>query len=136
VRTLALVSVVLLVAGGALVAFSVADGGASVSLFVIIPVVSGSSLSFLLGVLLLFVGFLSLPFALASEEEDEPTVGDRATARSEESGGGFGGVVLVGPVPVVFGSWKRISHRARWVLAVLGAVLFTATVVWVALFLR
>jgi uncharacterized membrane protein len=124
-----------LVAGVALVAVSVVKGGANVALLVIVPVVSGSSLTFLLGVVLLVVGFLALPFAVAEGwGETPPALPSNGTAPPAGQGG-VGGVVLIGPVPIVFGSWKGISRRTRWWLALAGAVLLTVAFVWFVLFL-
>jgi uncharacterized membrane protein len=137
-------SVVLLATGAVLVAVSVVQGGASVALFGFIPVVSGSSGLFLLGVALLFVGFLSVPFAWAAgesgpaptlrEEVPEPPPSKSSVPASRS--GGFGGLVLIGPVPILFGSWKGVSSQVRWALAIVGAVIFTVAVVAVLWLLR
>ena len=124
-----------LAAGVALVALSVVEGGANVALLVIVPVVSGSSLTFLLGVVLLVVGFLSLPFAAAERWDEEPPALPSGGTASTEGQSGLAGVVLLGPVPIVFGSWKGISRRTRWWLALVGAVLLTVAFVWFVLFL-
>ncbi len=122
-------AVAALVAGVALVALSVAEGGANVALVVIIPVLSGSSITFVVGVMLLIAGFLSLPFAIAAEWGEEPTTLPSSATAPMEGQGGVGGFVLVGPVPIVFGSWKGISRRARWWLALAGAVVLTVALV-------
>jgi len=131
VRAVVLGSVALLVAGLFLVAWSVVDGGASVALLVVIPVISGSSLAFLLGVVLLIAGFFSLPFTLAEEWEGAlaPSGPTAPTSRSSSDQGGAGGFVLIGPVPIVFGTWKGVSRRTRWLLALAGGVLFTLAIV-------
>lgn len=137
-------SVALLVTSAVVIALSVAEGGANVAIFGIIPVISGSSALFFLGVVLLFVGFLSVPFALATEWEEEPAPARPGpapplpanTEASPPSRGGFGGVVLIGPFPILFGSWKGISRQARWALALAGALLLTAFVVAVLWLLR
>ncbi|MGP8158302.1 MAG: TIGR00304 family membrane protein [Thermoplasmata archaeon] len=128
-------AVAALAAGVVLVAVSVVEGGASVVLFVFVPVVSGSSLTFLLGVALLVVGFLSLPFALAEDWNEAPPALPSNGAAPPEGQGGVGGVVLIGPIPIVFGSWKGISRRTRRWLALAGAVLLTVAFVWFVLFL-
>ena len=136
-RWVQLGSVALLLAGIALIAVSVARGGARVALVVVFPVVFGSSLAFLAGVLLLFVGFLTLPFAWATgDEEFSPTSTAAERPSAPGSSGGVGGFVLVGPVPIVFGSWKGVSRHTRWALAAAGAVLLTAVVVAFLWFLR
>lgn len=135
-RSLLGVSVVALAGGAGLVAFSLLQGGASVALLVIFPVVTGSSLTFLAGVILLFVGFFSMPFGLADRwEDDEPPTPSTtpALASRQVAGGGF---VLIGPVPILFGSWKGISSRARWALALVGAIVLIAAFVGFLLLIR
>ncbi len=129
-KGLLLGAVALLVAGVALVALSVIQGGATVYLVVIVPVLSGSSLVFLLGVVLLICGFVALLFAFAAGGAEGALAlqSEDSTPGAVPSGGGVGGVVLIGPVPIVFGSWRGISRRARWALALLGAVLLIAVV--------
>ena len=122
-RTLLVAALVVWAAGLLLIVASIAEGGARVALVVIVPVVSGSSLTFLLGVALLIagflLGFLGVPGSWveppASEAPSEPVGSERS---------GVGGVVLVGPVPIVFGSWRgTLSRRTRWTLALAGAAL-------------
>ena len=125
-------AVAALLAGVALVALSVAEGRASVALFVIVPVVTGSSLPFLLGVVLIAVGFLSMPFALVAESNESDLAlpeRDAAEQAGPPARGGVGGVVLVGPVPIVFGSWKGVSRRTLVWLAVAGTVLVIVALV-------
>ena len=134
-RALLGLSLAALAGGVGLIAWSVAIGRASVVLVIVFPVVSSSSLGFLLGVVLLVVGFLTLPFGLANEWEGGAPVPEVAESATSTPGSGVGGFVLVGPVPILFGSWKGISRRSRWWLALAGAVLFTAAivaVVWLA----
>jgi len=103
-------------AGGlVLIASAVATGEAEVSLFLIFPVFSGSSGLFLLGTLLIvlsfIVGFLMLAMGqleLQSRDITERTViGSRAEGRAPEKH--FGGVVLIGPVPIAFGSSRTMA---------------------------
>ncbi|HYB79342.1 MAG TPA: DUF131 domain-containing protein [Thermoplasmata archaeon] len=109
------------VAGIVLVVLAVIRGGATVSLVLIVPVVSGDSVDFLLGVVLIIAGFVALLFAAVEggpEGERTPTEAVRASASGSS---GAGGVVLIGPIPIVFGSWRGLSRRARWMLALVGA---------------
>ena len=128
-------SAAVFVAGVALIALSVADGGASVSLLVIIPIISGSSLVFLLGVVLLIVGFFSLPFAHTGTG-DEATPALPETTPASGTSGGAGGFVLIGPVPIFFGSWKGMARRTQWTLVLVGTFLFIAAIVVFVLFVR
>jgi len=118
-------------AGIALVLLSVLRGGATVSLILIVPVVSGSSVDFLVGVGLVIAGFVALFLAALEGGVDGERSAAEGTASSGPGSSGVGGVVLVGPIPIVFGSWRGVSRRARWLLALLGAVL--VIVVWLAL---
>jgi len=118
------------VAGIALVVLSVLRGGATVSLVLIVPVVSGSSLEFLVGVGLVIAGFAALFFAAFDGGiASEPLPADDGRAPSAGTGGA-GGVVLIGPIPIVFGSWRGLSRRGRWLLALVGVAL--VIVVWLA----
>jgi uncharacterized membrane protein len=130
-RLLLLAAVATWVAGIALIAWSILEKSASVALLVIFPVVSGSSASFLLGVALLIGGFLLLPLALAYDGvEPAPSLGSTDTELpAPRSAGSAGGFVLVGPVPIVFGSWKGVSRRTRWLLALAGTVLLIVALV-------
>jgi uncharacterized membrane protein len=45
---------------------------------------------------------------------------------------GAGGVVLIGPVPIFFGSWRGANRRTKWLVAAIGgAVLILFVVAWV-----
>ena len=124
-RAASLLPIALIVAGLALVALAVADGGASLALVVVLPVLYGRSLEFVAGVLLFVAGLFALPLAFgpvapaeAGPEED-----------TAPSSGGSGGLVLIGPVPILWGSWKGVSPRTRVLLAVLGGAILAAAVV-------
>jgi uncharacterized membrane protein len=118
VRALALVPVALAVAGVALVGLAVLRGGATAGVLVVVPFVAGSSLLLVLGVLALFGAFLTLPLALPSAEE-EPEL----PAASPASGGGVGGLVVLGPLPIFFGSWRSVSPTVRVAAVLAGAAL-------------
>jgi uncharacterized protein (TIGR00304 family) len=129
VRWWALVPAGLLLAGVVLVALAVLQGGAELAIVLIVPVVFGRSLEFAIGVLLLVAGLFTLPLAFEPAEETEPAVPESTASRSA---GGSGGLVLIGPVPIFFGSWKTVSARTRWTAALLGgAVLAVAILVLV-----
>lgn len=119
---------VLLLSGAGLVGGAVASGSARVALFLVVPVVTGGSLLFLVGVLLLVLGFLSVPLAYAAEPRPEPTLPPEAAAPTP---GRSGGVVLIGPFPFFFGSFRSAPRWVRWTAALAGAafvVLFVVAV--------
>ncbi len=117
-RSLRLLGPGFLVAGLVLLGYSLRTGAATLYLVVVVPVVSGSGPGFYLATVLLVLGILLLPLSFAAV---------RATSEDEESTSAAppsaGGVLLVGPVPIFFGSWRKnppISYR--WAVA-LGIVL-------------
>jgi uncharacterized protein (TIGR00304 family) len=131
------VPVVLLAAGIVLVVDAVVRGTASVALVAIVPVISGSSAEFLVGVVLLLAGFLALPLAFFSwAEPNDATLPHDARFHGETPTEEVGGVLLVGPVPIFFGSWKEVSLRTKVAVAVVGAIVLVVLVVAFVLALR
>ena len=105
--------VVIFIAGVACIAAAVAEGKADVSLVLIFPVFSGSSGLFLLGIALIvlsfFVGFVMLAMGQIqmgrTREESGQAVAQQPTERKTK----YGGVVLIGPVPIAFGSDRTMA---------------------------
>lgn len=124
-RIASLAAVAVLLAGVVLVVDAVAHGRALVSLVLFVPVVSGASGEFLLGVVLLVAGIFLLPLTLWEPGEAEPLRPGESVAPEPgpSSRSGAGGLLLVGPVPVFFGSWRGVSRRTRWVVALVGALI-------------
>ena len=71
------------------------------------------ALIFTLGIVLIFIGFIMVMLSLILSYA-KPSPGGRGEAKV--SGGG---VIIVGPVPIVFGTDKRAAFAA----AVIGAIL-------------
>lgn len=110
-----------LAAGVLAVVSGVLMGEVQVGLLLIVPYLQSSSWIGGMAMLLLFSGFLLLSLgALPRPPEGAPAEdGDRSTddlaPRAKKE---FGGVVLVGPLPIVFGS----SSRAALLALALGAM--------------
>jgi len=123
-------------AGVASITAAAVSGEAQVQLFIIFPVISGNSLLFILGVLLIVASFI-LGFVLAAtsitETEPTPPPGSTgATAQTEETPQKktrFGGVVLIGPVPIVFGSDRRMALTMLLLAIVLIAIVLALVLV-------
>lgn len=117
------VPIALFVSGIALIAAAVATGEAEVSLFLIFPVFSGSSGLFLLGTLLIVLsfvaGFIMLMFGQLEfnrlQIESSTPVGLPGQRKKTK----YGGVVLIGPVPIAFGSDRNLAV----LMLILGIVL-------------
>ena len=125
-RTRFWIPVAMFIAGIALIATAVATGEADVSLIVVFPVFSGSSLVFLLAMLLIISSFVVGFILMATDHEPAE---DRIQTESEGiSGSGhrpriqYGGVVLLGPIPIAFGSNKRLAL----IMLVVGVILAIA----------
>jgi len=139
VRPIRLLGPVLLALGAASLALGVSRGEASFYLVLIFPVITGTGAWAVLGILLLAAGFfltiLALPFRTFEEPvivkapppPAPPEVPPQPASRSR-----WGGVVFLGPIPIVFGSDQRI---AQWML-VAGVILFLALLVLTLLALR
>jgi uncharacterized protein (TIGR00304 family) len=105
----------LLMAGGALLLlWALATGQASIALVVIIPIIYGTGPLVALSVMLVFAGIvlLFMSSVVPTPRDDGPgesssdQAEDRAQVKRE-----WGGVVLIGPVPIVFGSAGALRDR-------------------------
>ncbi len=126
-----------IVGGAALIAASLATGEGKAYLLLIFPVFTSTGALGLLGIVLAFAGIVSTMFSFATlgppavsppPGSPPPTGVTPPTTPGPE----YGGVVMLGPIPLVFGSDARI---AKWMIG-LGFVLLIATVAAWLFFLR
>lgn len=110
-----LLPVILFIGGMGLIAASVVSGEADISLVVIFPVFSGTGGMFLTGVMLVGLSLL-LGFVLTVTGQAGVAEFQQGTRRGLEEAGSpakrkmkYGGVVLVGPFPIAFGSNMRLA---------------------------
>jgi uncharacterized protein (TIGR00304 family) len=110
---------------------SIAMGESRVALIIIFPIVYGEGLLGVAGIILLLVGlfllFLSIPLGRSREASPE----ERAQGTKRE----MGGVVFIGPVPIVFGSGDELLKNKWFVAAMVVLALFIAALM-LLLFLR
>jgi len=132
-RRLSLLALACLAAGVALLAYGAATGQGQVTLFIIFPMFTGTGLAPLAGMLLIvaamFLWFASLagftagsgagPGSAAPSTPPQQSAPPAASPSRK-----FGGVVFLGPIPVVFGSDARVS---KWMLVL--AVIMTLVLV-------
>jgi len=110
--------------GAAALGYAVATGSGSVGFFLIVPYVSGTGPLSALGGLLLFAGIVLTFWGMAGKAvEDAGVVYEEY--EPEEQKPRVGGVVLIGPVPIIFGSDKRMALLS----AVAAAIMVLALVV-------
>jgi uncharacterized protein (TIGR00304 family) len=123
----------LIVAGAALLVLAIVQGDAEVALVVIIPVIYGTGLLPALAILLVFAGIVALFMSFvptASPERERPH--EENMDRKEDKK--FGGVVLIGPIPIVFGSWKKL--RGSWILIALSLLSLIILIIFLMALLR
>lgn len=140
-------SFLLIFVGIALLFYAVAIGEANVSLFLIFPVIYGSGTYSLLAILLIMIGMILLFFAPFQSVKE--TVNDyyeenynnydyvnyesyEEPKDSKEHGEKkvkYGGVVLIGPIPIVFGSDKNMAK-----ISILAAILMLVAIFFIFFF--
>src|SRR2546427_3638450 len=127
VRLIRWLGPVSVLAGVLMMALAGGRGEASVFLGLIIPVIVGTGPSGFLGVFLVFAGFLltfllwPFPFEAEPEGQDIWPVSSEGAPPARR----WGGVLFLGPIPVIFGSDPRMTRT----MLLIGAVLFVALVV-------
>ncbi|MCK4366747.1 MAG: DUF131 domain-containing protein [Thermoplasmata archaeon] len=128
-----LVALGLFILGIALLAVSVAQGGGTVYLALIFPIYVGSDVWGFFGILCVigafFVGFLGLvPARLPAGGSDSGGQGAPPSGGPEKR---FGGVVMLGPVPIIVGSDVKMSMIAIVLAIVLIIVLMVSMVLFI-----
>ncbi len=135
--------VVLFAAGVTLILVAVAAGTAEVNLWVVFPVFTGSSALFILGILLIvlsfFVGFAlimmgeleALRHAPELPEQVETEIHHGAVPEEHRTKPKFAGLVLIGPIPIAFGSDRAIAIF----MLVAGVVIVVAFIIAALFFL-
>ncbi len=134
VRSAQLMGPALFIVGAVVLALGVLRGEASLSLFVIFPVITATGAWGLLGILLMIAGvflfFLTWSRVPEPIYETAPTPQAMPPAASaavpSEPRRRWGGVVFLGPIPLVFGSDQKVT---KWMLLV-GLLLFVGLVVF------
>jgi len=123
----------MLIGGIALLGWAVSSEDAEFYLFLIFPVVTGSGPIFAAGAILFMVGIIVTFFGLSmraaegmAEEYDgapmqtaPPGHTPHAGAPAPRGGPQFGGVIFIGPIPIVFGKGQRMG---KWMLV--GSIVF------------
>jgi len=126
VRLAQLLGPILLITGLGILALALTRGEATVYLIVIVPVVTGSGPLALLGILLIFVGFFALalfwPWSIGTAQRQDGPGPSYAEPGAQAPARRWGGVVFLGPLPIVFGSDSRMTR----LMLLVGVVLFFA----------
>ena len=126
-----LIALLLFASAIILMIVSVASGEGQVGLFLIFPFIVAWGPMAVVGSVLLFLAIVSflIGFLRSGEVVLKNAGGADPVAKT---GRKFGGVVMIGPIPIVFGSDRKI---ANWMLLA-GVVLFTLMAIIYLIFLR
>jgi uncharacterized protein (TIGR00304 family) len=88
--------------------FGFLSGEVETGVFVVFPFLAGSGIYAFLGFIFIFIAFLLFMFGFSTyfESDEFPTNNNEFQPRKKTSVKG-GGVILIGPIPIVIGSnWK------------------------------
>jgi uncharacterized protein (TIGR00304 family) len=111
--TVRAVGIALLIVGLVATAWSVLSGLTRFYLVVIVPVFASDNIFGILPLLAIFAGIALIVFGPAFNEEDTDDVGtvesESGHARQDAGRARAGGVVLIGPIPILFGSDKKMT---------------------------
>lgn len=101
-----------------LLALGVFFGDVQTGIFVVFPFISGSGIYAFLGMIFLFVSILFFIFGFGVKYDKDEMINREKTSVKG------GGVILVGPIPIVFGSNWKIAFVLMFVAIVLIIVTF------------
>jgi uncharacterized protein (TIGR00304 family) len=127
VRLAALAATLLLAAGVALIVVAVLQRTTQFAIVVFVPVFFTTSWELPVGVFLVIAGAFATLVAVAPAGSEGLAGAAPAEDRST------GGLVLIGPIPIFFGSMTRLSRRARWTVTVLCVAVFVALLILLGL---
>jgi uncharacterized protein (TIGR00304 family) len=111
-RLLRILAAIMILAGVALLIYSVAVGKMQVALVLFVPVIFGSSIEGILAIGLIIAGvFVAIadPFMRTEGKSPQERLPNEGSPTETSKGKEFGGAVLIGPIPIVFGSSKRMT---------------------------
>jgi len=108
-------SLVLFIAGIALLAASVATGEAQIGLFLIFPFVVAWGLIAVIGALLFVLAMVCVFIGIWKQGDvfTDQALEKMQSAQSPEKK--YGGVVMLGPIPIAFGSDRKTANRMMWI---------------------
>lgn len=127
-RRWVLTSLALLLAGITLIVASVLTGESEFGLLLIFPFIVAHGLLGALGSLLLFLAILGIFIGFmtsAGEPLEEQPAGQTQSTMAARPERKYGGVVMIGPIPIVFGSDQRIA-RTMLIVAIALIAIFAA----------
>ncbi|MEF8874622.1 MAG: DUF131 domain-containing protein [Candidatus Thermoplasmatota archaeon] len=110
------------------IVLSIIQGNAEVALLLFIPVIYGAGIYLMIGIVLIFLSFiLFFVFSFSDtykkshrrmkkEVYEDPT-------ESKETESSYGGVIFIGPIPIVFGKDASTTKKMMWIGLVIALIL-------------
>ena len=114
---------IFLILGFALIILAAFRGEANIALLFIFPIIYGSSILMFLGIILIFISFLLfffIPFRKIPKREKYERMGGIGEEKRETE---YGGVIFIGPIPIVFGKDKDITQKMLYLALIIALIL-------------
>lgn len=125
-RPLRILATLMILAGAALLVYTIAVGDMQVALLLIVPVIYGSSSLGILAIGLVIGGILLAmadSFIGAGKGGPEDVLSNKEGRPKTDERTEFGGVVFVGPIPILFGSSRRMTVFVAVLAAIVLAIM-------------
>ncbi|MFW6196228.1 MAG: TIGR00304 family membrane protein [Thermoplasmatota archaeon] len=108
-----IIPVITFIIGISLIALSVIKGQADFGIFIIFPMIIGGGLYLFLGVLLIVISFI-LPFIITiTGTKKDSREGYKVEKKKSDTK--YGGVIFIGPIPIVFGKDKSVTTKMMYI---------------------
>jgi uncharacterized protein (TIGR00304 family) len=128
-RTLRYLGIALMAIGAMALIAAVATGEAQFALVVIVPIIYGSGALVGGAILAIFAGVLLLFLSLSPHDPGAEGKPDEGAPRAKSE---WGGVILIGPVPIIFGSAGQLRDpRVLAILVIVSLLAMTAFVLMI-----
>ncbi|MEF8834889.1 MAG: DUF131 domain-containing protein [Candidatus Thermoplasmatota archaeon] len=124
-----LIPVIILLSGIFLVIFSVMNSEVEIELLFIVPVIYGSGIYLALGILLIFLSFIVGFFLLLGRPSIKRK--DQTIKEGIQKDSSYGGVIFIGPIPIIFGKDKSIAKNMMYLgllIALILAAIYVAVI--------
>lgn len=120
-----LASLSLFALGVALIIASVSNGEGQVGLFLIFPFIVTQGWMGVAGSLLIFLAIISVFIGIwtsATQNQDQVPFEKNSPTPAVQTKKNYGGVMLIGPIPIVFGSDEKVAKSMLIIAAAILAV--------------
>lgn len=123
-----LIPMMVLFLGMIFILLGILEGDANIALFLFFPVIYGTGIYLMLGILLIFISFLLFfifPFRTRYTSHRGRSEKNFSYNRQEEKelGSTYGGVIFIGPIPIFFGKDVSTTKKMMWIGLVIALIL-------------